>query len=80
MRLQKEEQERLLASIAALKAELMVCGKLPLKPISVLSSTLGYQPQQGQRELDRRCSHGKTAKNEGGKWSGQEYMEDEQGT
>ena len=39
-----EEWERLCAGVAALEAELVACGSPPLKPISALLRTPGYQP------------------------------------
>ena len=43
VRCHNEERERLHAQVAVLEAELVACGRQPLKPILVPPSTLGYQ-------------------------------------
>ena len=56
VRWHKEEWERLHARVAAVEAQLVACGRSPLKPISALPSTSGYQPQQGQKGLGGKCA------------------------
>ena len=77
MRQHKEDQERLHARVAAVEAELVAGGRPPVKQISVLPSSSGYQPQQRQKDLGGKCGHGKIMNGEGGKWSRQKFMEEE---
>ena len=58
VRWHKEEWVRLQARVAALEAELMACGRPPLKQTFVLPCTSGYLPWQGQKGLGRNHCHG----------------------
>ena len=78
MRQYKEEWERLCARVAALEAELVSCGRPPLKQILVLPSTSGYQLWQVQKDLGGNCGHSKTKNGKGGKWSRHEYNEEKE--